>query len=61
MGELESVRRAMEAGISNGEWFEIVYHGGSNPGAKRKIAPIKVLGDPSTLLYIQRGEAIYAG
>jgi hypothetical protein len=45
MGELESMRRAMEEGIANGEWFEIVYHGGSNPGAKRKIAPIKILGD----------------
>lgn len=36
------VERALVDGIENGEWFEVIYHGGSNPGARRRIAPISV-------------------
>ncbi|WP_274626562.1 hypothetical protein [Arvimicrobium flavum] len=43
MRDVAEVRRLMEAAITNGEWFDIVYHGGSNPGARRRIAPIAVL------------------
>jgi len=45
MASAEDVKRLLEDGISNGEWFEIIYRGGSNPGAKRRIAPIAILGD----------------
>lgn len=34
-----------QEGILAGEWFEIIYHGGSKPGAKRQIAPIQVMSD----------------
>lgn len=45
MGEIKETKRRLEGGVLNGEWFEIIYHGGSNPGARRTIAPIAVFKD----------------
>lgn len=42
---IETLRARLEEAIPNGEWFEIIYHGGSRPGSKRKIAPIAVFQD----------------
>lgn len=42
---IDTVASRLREGISAGEWFEIIYHGGSKPGAKRQIAPIAVLSD----------------
>uniref|UniRef100_A0A9E7ZTM7 Uncharacterized protein n=1 Tax=Bosea sp. NBC_00436 TaxID=2969620 RepID=A0A9E7ZTM7_9HYPH len=42
---IDAVASRLREGISAGEWFEIIYHGGSRPGAKRQIAPIAVMTD----------------
>ena len=40
-----SIRDQLHQAIDNGEEINIVYHGGSQPGASRSIIPITIAGD----------------
>jgi hypothetical protein len=42
---IEAIALRLREGVSAGEWFEIIYYGGSKPGTKRQIAPIAVTSD----------------
>ena len=39
---METLRKILEEAIGTGELITIIYHGGSEPGSRRMISPIKV-------------------
>lgn len=40
-----SIANTLKSAASNGEVLWIVYHGGSQPGSSRELAPISIDGD----------------
>lgn len=42
---MEDIKQILSAAIGTGELINIIYHGGSEPGAARMILPIEITGD----------------
>ena len=52
----QSLRELIDGAVAAGEVIRVVYHGGSQPGSVREIAPVRVFDDEVDALCVASGE-----